>query len=121
METILKKEDQKKKIIIEEIDNGDPTMRIILCAVYEKKDNDNNNREWLTVDGFTPYDNEGRYLGNEEFPIYHAIVTYPSDFRYNDGKTTTTVIIERPNLRLAVDYIANEFKKTGVNLTKNDK
>jgi hypothetical protein len=118
METILKKEDQKKKIIVEEIDNGDPTMRIILGAVYEKKNSDNN-REWLTVDGFTPYDSEGRYLGNEEFPIYHAIVTYYSAFRHKDdeGKTTTT-IIERPNLRLAVDYIANEFKKIGVNLTK---
>lgn len=58
----------------------------------------------------------GQYLGTEDYPIYHAIVNYTSAIKSNtDGKTT---FIERPNLRLAVDYIEAFFRFSGVDLVK---
>ena len=89
----------------------DPTMGIILGGVYEKKDN---KREWLVVESFTVYNSEGDFMGTKRKPIYHAIVKYSSAINTN----RQTTIIERPNLRMAVDYIVYNFKFLGVDLVK---
>lgn len=94
-----------------EENNNNPTMNIIIGGVYERNDS---SREFIVVDGFTAYDSEGEYLGTEEKPIYHAIVTYHTLFTHN-GETTD---INRNSMRLAVDYIVERFHKIGVNLVK---
>ena len=89
-----------------------PTYDIIIGGVYEHNES---SREYLRVESFTAYDSEGKLLGTEDFPIYHAIVSYTVATYDPEGKT---VFIERPNLRLAPDYIAERFHYTGVDLVK---
>lgn len=89
-----------------------PTRDVIIGGVYQKKDN---KREFLVVKGFTAYDSEGKYLGTEDYPIYHALVTYTSAIKNPNGET---VFIKRPNLRLAVDYIDRNFYFDGVDLVE---
>lgn len=72
-----------------------PTFGVIIGRKYR-------NRKYeydFIVEAFTAYNTEGKLLGTNDFPIYHAIGTIES-LLPNGQKMT------RPNSRLSVDYIA---------------